>query len=104
MQHELDTTATLRHIQILGVNYPGLESGNSVICDGHVLPWLQDSTQVNAWGKWNATFRDVVILDARNVRINAYNLTVHDLGITGNYDELKQILLTAANQPATSIP
>lgn len=83
-------------VRILGVDEQGLESGNSDMVNGRVLPWLQDSTQVNAWSKWEVTFRDVVILDSKNHKIGVYNLTVHNLGVQANYDTLKAMLLRDA--------
>lgn len=96
---ELDTTATVRPIRILGINAAGLESGNPTICAGRTLPWLQDISSVNVWNSWGVTFRDVVILDAQNKRIGVYNLTDHNLKTPANYAELRAMLISAAAAP-----
>ena len=98
MQAEIDSAAarTPREIHILGLNAAGQESGNAAMCDGRSLPWLQDTAEQDAWGDWAVTWRDVVILDARNMPQAAYNLTVHDLAETANYDSLKALLLRIA--------
>jgi len=96
MQAELNAADTTRTIRILGVNAAGLESGNPTIVQGRSIPWLQDSTAVNAWGQWNVTWRDVIILDRENHRFAVYNLTAHDLQVAANYDSLKTLLLQAA--------
>lgn len=63
-----------------------------------MLPWLQDTPEVDAWGLWRVTWRDVVILDRENRPVAVYNLTVHDLADPGSYAELKALLLTAAGR------
>jgi hypothetical protein len=99
LQKNLDSTATVRPIRILGVNMIGLESGNPTICAGRTLPWLQDVSAANVWNSWGVTFRDVVILDAQNKRVGVYNLTEHDLRVPANYAELRAMLISAAATP-----
>jgi hypothetical protein len=82
--------------QILGVNQAGQEQGNEAICQGRSLPWLQDTTEQNVWGKWGVTWRDVVILDRENRPIAVYNLTQHDLAQEANRDSLAALLRRAA--------
>jgi hypothetical protein len=96
MQKDVDTVTTAVPIRILGVNQAGLEAGNAGMCAGRTLPWLQDSTGVDVWKKWQVTFRDVVVLDAENKVLRTYNLTVNDLSNPAKYAELKRILLDAA--------
>ncbi len=62
---------------------------------GRALPWLQDVPEVDAWGLWQATWRDVRVLDAKNVVRDVYNLTEHDLNDPAAYAELKALLLRA---------
>jgi hypothetical protein len=95
MQAQLDSIPTATRIQILGVNAVGAESGNEAMCEGRVLPWLQDSTSTNVWGLWNVTYRDVVVLSADNVKIAVFNLTTYDLADSANYAALEKILLDA---------
>lgn len=98
MQAELNAESTLRPIRILGVNEIGHESSNSAMMSGRVLPWLQATADANVWQLWSVTFRDVVVLDAQNRRITAYNLTSQDLSNADNYAALKSILRDAANR------
>ena len=74
----------------------GHESGNASAVTGRTIPWLQDTPSENVWSDWAVTYRDLVILDAENQKIDVYNLTTHDLADPANYAELKQKLLEAA--------
>ena len=98
MQSELNAESTLRPIRILGINEAGQESGNATIVAGRVLPWLQDTASVNVWQQWQVTYRDVIVLDAENMRVTAFNVTNQDLANSSNYAALKAILLEAANR------
>jgi len=102
MQHEIDAlpdSLGVGPVSILGVNLSGLESGNSIICQGRTIPWLQDNPQIDAWGKWNAAWRDVVVLDGENHVIAVYNLTTYGLGDPANYAYLRDLLVHAASSP-----
>ncbi|MEZ5064147.1 MAG: hypothetical protein R3B81_05400 [bacterium] len=48
------------------------------------------------------TYRDVVILNEANEKIEAYNLTVHDLAIPTNKETLKAKLREAAGGSLTA--
>ena len=96
MQVDLDTNFPTLEIEILGVNEIGLEGGNSTICNGRDLPWLQDVVDENVWGSWAPTYRDVVVLDGDNVIFGVYNLTGTSLAVPANYDALRQLFLDAA--------
>jgi hypothetical protein len=97
MQADILSELPPQPIAILGMNEAGQESGNPVICVGRTIPWLQDSQDVNVWHeRWSPTYRDVVILDEKNVKIGVFNLTVNDLQAPANYDSLKSMLLRAA--------
>ena len=98
MQTEIGSQATLRPIQILGVNDIGLESGNGEMSTGRVLPWLQPTVGDDVWTLWQVEYRDVVILGPGNERLGTFNLTVHDLSDPANYAELISQLLEAANE------
>lgn len=69
------------------------------MCDGRDLPWLQDTTTVDAWGLWDVEYRDVVILDADGVRHYSYNLTVYDLADSDHRDLLKELIREVAASP-----
>jgi hypothetical protein len=96
MQAEIESMGTPRPVRILGVNAAGQESDNALICEGRSIPWLQDTAEQSVWSSWQVTYRDVVILDAENRVLQAYNLTSHNLGVPANYTELKNKLLAAA--------
>lgn len=57
---------------------------------------MQDTAIQDVWGHWGITYRDVLILDAFNRPITAYNLSAHDLLSAANRQQLKQLLLDAA--------
>jgi hypothetical protein len=96
LQSELDTTATVRPIRILGINAAGLESGNAAICAGRTLPWLQDTSGAGVWQAWAANIDDVILLDSANMTIGVYNLQAHTLANSTNFAQLKAMLLAAA--------
>ncbi|MHC4092956.1 MAG: hypothetical protein ACYSVY_22220 [Planctomycetota bacterium] len=98
MQAEIDSQATLRTIQILGVNDIGLESGNGGMTAGRVLPWLQPATGEHIWALWEVEYRDVAILGPGNEQLGAFNLTAHNLSDPVNYAALKDQLLEAAGE------
>lgn len=96
MQGELDQEGYAGQIEILGVNQAGHEAGNPSICAGRTLPWLQDTTTENVWALWAVQYRDVVILDAQNRKVAAYNLTAHNLADSASYEALKSMLVANA--------
>ena len=71
----------------------GLDSAASVAD----LPLLQDDDEAQVWDRWNATWRDVHVVDAANERVAVFNLTDHDLADPANYATLKALLMDAAN-------
>jgi len=97
MQKDVDSVTTARPIRLFGVNENGHASQNAEACAGRTIPWLQDIPAVNAWGAWQVTYRDVVVLDHENKVVQTYNLTSKDLAIPANYAELRAILLDAAD-------
>ncbi len=96
MMGELRTNVADLNIEIVGVNRNTDAEFNPLITVGRTLPWLQDTTETDAWSAWQATWRDVQIVDAQNQRITIYNLTDHDLSDSANYAALKQMFLDAA--------
>jgi hypothetical protein len=86
-------------VHCLGVNHMDAASGNPQMCAGRVLPWLQDTAEQRVWqDRWQVTARDVVVLDAENVKVAVFNCTAHDLAVPENYAALKAILLAAAHR------
>ncbi|MCA9729239.1 MAG: hypothetical protein KC729_16245 [Candidatus Eisenbacteria bacterium] len=96
MQRELDQESHAIPIHLLGINAMGLEAGNETICEGHMIPWLQEVEDTPIWSLWNVTYRDVVILDEHGVVVGIYNLSSHDLGDADNYATLLGMLKDAA--------
>jgi hypothetical protein len=95
MQDELAAEGLALSIQILGINPATEASGNDAMCSGRDLPWLQEPADISVWTAWAVTYRDVVIVDAANEKVAAYNLTTHDLATAENYAELKALLRAA---------
>ncbi len=95
MQSELEALGL--DIQILSINKSGAESGVSSFTSDHALPMVQDTTELGVWDAWDATWRDVYLVDEDNVHIGTVNLTGHSLGTTEHYDELKNMFIEAAS-------
>ncbi len=104
MQDDLDADYPDLAIQILGVNELGYEAGIDAFTEGRDIPWLQDvdedeDGESDVWTSWDVTFRDVVIVDAENVKVATFNLDTYDLQIPENYDTLLQAFVDAALDP-----
>lgn len=87
-------------MRILALNEPGQEVSAptwAMHVGSHPMPWLQDTSAQNAWARWAPTYRDVVIVDAQNQKVDVFNVTEHDLADASNFATLKQKLLDAAN-------
>jgi hypothetical protein len=99
MQNDLDTDYPELDIQILGVNAVGRESENASVTSGRDIPWLQDD-ESDIWTNWGITYRDVVIVDADNVMVEAFNLSYpYSLQNANVYDTLKQKFINTASIP-----
>lgn len=91
MQQEFDDEE--RPVQILGINQAGYEIGNQTITADRDIPWLQDTEDVDAWGLWEVTYRDVYLLDQSLTLRGIYNLSQNNLNEEATYAELKDIIL-----------
>ena len=60
--------------------------------------WTMTETSYRMSGKifWGVQYRDVVIVDGSNERIDVFNVTVHDLREGDEYEELKSRLVDSA--------
>ena len=96
MQGEFELQYPDLDIAIIGVNEAGHEGGNTSMCEGRDLPWLQDTSSANWWGTWSPTYRDVVILDSKGELAGVYNLTENSLESDDNYVELKALIVEIA--------
>lgn len=65
-------------VDIIGVNEIGI-GPNTFIFTGIPLSWVRDTAAANVQSSWGAFFRDVVILDPRNNKLETYNLNDHPL-------------------------
>jgi len=98
MQGELRQLFPTQQVDILAINEAGQEGGNeNTTAD---LPVVQDVNTdgvpgSDAWTAWNATWRDVTILDATNTVTAVYNLTNNNLALPDKYAELKQLFVDA---------
>lgn len=48
------------------------------------------------WERWDATWRDVWVLDPDNEAHAVYNLTEHNLAVAEEYEGLRLLLIEAA--------
>lgn len=96
LQTELDTTATAQSIRIVGIDAAGFESGNTAICAGRTLPWLQDTSGAKVWQAWGANTDDLIVLDSTNVVVTVYNL-FDQLDASAHRTHVKNVLLSAAH-------
>ena len=92
LQAEIDTSGWGMDVQFLGVNEAGLEGGNPVISLVSTLPWLQETHDEPVWTDWDVTYRDIIILDDRNVPAAVFNVTTYNLAVQANYDSLRALL------------
>jgi hypothetical protein len=102
MQLELRATYPLLRIELIGINEPDQQAGNTAATGGTDIPWLQDldidenGLADAAMDLWGMEFRDVVILDGASQMVGTYNLNQHDLANSDNYDTLQHMLIDAA--------
>ena len=106
MQAEFAASFPELDIQIVGINQFGQESANSLMTAGRTTPWLQDVDSDNdllsdIWQEqWNVVYRDVIIVDAENTELGAFNLTTYNLADAPTYTALREILIDVAlDQP-----
>ena len=109
MQKDLDANYPDLNISILGMNPIRLEIGNEGVSEGRDIPWLQDTDadgdgQSDNWlTSWPFVYRDVVVVDANNVAVDAFNLTLHSLEEPDSYDTLRQMLIDVARSAIDAV-
>ncbi len=96
MQDELDASHPELGIRLLIVNEDGYESGLESLFAVTDLPVLQDDEVALVWERWDATWRDVWVLDPDNEAHAVYNLTEHNLAVAEEYEGLRLLLIEAA--------
>ena len=95
MQAELDAMGL--DVQILSINKTAAEGGVSSFSSDHALPMVQDTSELGLWDEWDATWRDVYIVDEDNVHIGTVNLTGFSLASDANYEEVKNMFIEATS-------
>ncbi len=83
-------------MEILGINLINAAASNPLVTSTSTLPWLQDTAADGVSDKWNASYRDVRIVDAEGRLAGVFNLTEHDLGVEQNRITIKDMLLEAS--------
>ena len=101
MQKELEAERPDLDIHILAVNEEGYgppehQDDVDLATTAYDTPLLQDTPDVDAWGSWSVTYRDVIVLDAENRQVGVYNLTNNSLADAANYQAVKDMLIAAA--------
>jgi len=94
------SVTTILPVEILGVNETG-SSPETRMFSFKVQSWLRDTTTANVQTSWGASYRDVVILDPLNNKIESYNLTTYPLTTEANRATLKNKLIAAATPADT---
>jgi len=90
-------------VHLMGINgYAYINDSYLGMIDNRVLPWTQDIPEVNVWGTWNATIRDIVIVDRHGNEFTRINLTTYnpdpEKTCGENYQVLKDLLLAARDR------
>jgi hypothetical protein len=97
MQQEINATNPKHAVRIHGIDLIGYESGIPEMCAGRTIPLCQDDSIQVVQTRWQATYRDVFVLDEENRPTAVFNLTLHSLATQVNYDSLKALILQTAN-------
>ena len=96
MIDELHTERPDLPIHALAVNEDGLQSGLNDLCQVSDLTVLQDDDVARVWERWNASWRDVVILGRDNAPYATFSLSSHTLTDPDDYAALKALFIEAA--------
>lgn len=94
------SVTTILPVDILGVNETG-SSPDTRMFSFKVQSWLRDTATANVQTSWGAAYRDVVILDPLNNKIESYNLATYPLTTEANRTALKNKLIAAATPADT---
>ncbi len=96
MQDELAVEFSSLPITLHAINERGHEGGIEAISEVGDLAVLQDTDGSDVWGAWDASWRDVVVLDADNVAVYTFNLDEYNLGDEAHYEHLKAVFVAVA--------
>ena len=85
---------TGHNIEIFGINWnPDSDASIDLMTHGRDLPFLKDTNAENVRNQWAAAYRDVIILDPLNRRVDPpFNLVANSLSIADNREALKAML------------
>lgn len=88
---ELQAEETGHNIEIFGINWnPDSDASIDLMTQGRDLPFLKDTNAEKVRNQWAASYRDVIILDSLNLRVDPpFNLSANSLSIADNRDALK---------------
>jgi hypothetical protein len=95
MQAELALELGEGVVDLLAINEVGHDSGIDDAVAGNSIPLLADTPEANAWGTWDADWRDLVIVDEDNLQTDRISLTDFDLEEIATYEAVKAMLLEA---------
>ncbi|MDP3278590.1 MAG: hypothetical protein Q8Q09_25595 [Deltaproteobacteria bacterium] len=105
MAHELDrmktelagmaTTVPVKFFVIADLDSDGAALP---VVQATTLPLLQDTHAVGVQRMWQATLRDVIVIDAERTRRLVYNLTPRPLTQSQNYNDLRTRIVAIANR------
>ncbi len=86
---------TILPVDVIGINIPAGGQSTSMYA-GKPLSWTRDTADAGVQASWAATYRDVIVLDPLNRRIDSYNLSTYDLSVAANKATMKSKLIAAA--------
>ena len=108
MQVELNAVESDLDISIIAVNESGYGTPSNYELTGEKgsLRVLQDVNEVDAWGLWEAVYRDVIILNECGEKMGILNLSPVGTGEDGTsgletpeiYDQLKTMIIEVAQR------
>jgi len=101
LQKDLAAAYPLLRIQVLGVNWFGLESANGEMLEDKSLPWIQDvdsdqNGYSDVWQNWGTEHLDLVVLDGSGRPVAWANMSTFNLELPANYAGLRDDLVAAA--------
>jgi hypothetical protein len=90
-------------VDIMGMNMPQYGQSSGMYA-GKPLSWMRDNATLNVSASWGAAFRDVIILDPANGKVEAFNVITYPLdgaANAANRTMLKNKLVAAATPADT---
>jgi hypothetical protein len=94
---------TVLPVDIMGMNMPQYGQSSGMYA-GKPLSWMRDNATLNVTASWGAVFRDIIILDPANGKVEAFNASTYPLdgaANAANRTALKNKLIAAATPADT---